>query len=68
MRGRKPKPAVIKLLEGNPGKRPIPPEVEATGEPFMVELLEGKALEWWDRNIPQLVSMGVAFPQTMYQP
>ena len=25
MRGRKPKPRVLKLLEGNPGKRPLPP-------------------------------------------
>ena len=25
MRGRKPKPRVVKLLEGNPGKRPLPP-------------------------------------------
>ena len=38
------KPAMLRLLEGNPGRRPIDlPEVEASGEPFIPEHLPDDA-------------------------
>jgi hypothetical protein len=38
------KPAMLRLLEGNRGKRPIDlPEVEASGEPFIPEHLPDDA-------------------------
>lgn len=51
MKGRKPKSSVLKLLHGNPSKRPVP----AGGEPFMQgEIdkpagLDPLASEEWDR-------------------
>jgi phage terminase small subunit len=38
------KPAAVRILEGNPGRRPIDlPEVEASGEPFIPEHLPDDA-------------------------
>jgi P27 family predicted phage terminase small subunit len=62
MRGRKPKPTRLKLIEGNPGKRRI-----ASGEPqpsMAVPIrpppfLQGYALEEWDRVVGELARMGV---------
>ncbi len=51
MRGRKPKPTALKILEGNPGKRtlndrePLPPE----GIPECPEFLDEEARAEWDR-------------------
>ena len=51
MRGRKPKPTRLKLMEGNPGKRrineqePQPPE----GVPSCPKFLNSDAKEEWDR-------------------
>jgi P27 family predicted phage terminase small subunit len=60
-RGRKPKPAAVKLLEGNPGKRPIRPDLPATpGQPQMPKrlLLEPAAVEKWTELVPLLLELG----------
>jgi len=54
MRGRKPTPTALKLLKGNPGKRPINlrepmPDPIATDCP--PELTEADAVEEWNRTI-----------------
>ena len=59
--GRRPKPTALKLLTGNPGKRPLP-----KGEPKPA-LSGGKAPEWlspqgrvfWDRNAPMILALGL---------
>lgn len=60
-RGRKPKPTVLKLLEGNPGKRPInkkepKPEKKA---PRCPGWLESEAKKEWRRMSKQMESLGV---------
>lgn len=61
MRGRKPKPTVLKLREGNPGKRPInarepvPPE----GVPDAPSFLDAEARAEWDRTSEVLAAMGL---------
>jgi P27 family predicted phage terminase small subunit len=56
MRGRKPLPAGLKILRGNPGKRRInkrePQPV--TGAPEPPEFLSGAALAEWQRITPEL--------------
>lgn len=48
--GRKPKPAAIKKLEGNPGQRPIPEDfVAASGKANRPAFLPRYAAETWDR-------------------
>ena len=60
-RGRKPKPTVLKILEGNPGKRPlnenepIPPK----GSVNCPSWLEPEAKKEWKRLAPSLEAMGV---------
>jgi hypothetical protein len=50
-RGRKPKPTHLKLIEGNPGKRPIRmgPERPATAMPEPPDHLNDDARTEWDR-------------------
>ena len=61
MRGRKPKPTVLKLIEGNPGKRrlndrePVPPD----GMPDPPEFLDAEARAEWDRTSKVLADMGL---------
>ena len=61
MRGRKPKPTVLKLLEGNPGKRPLnehePPAPE--GMPDCPDYLDDTARAEWDRTAQVLMEMGL---------
>ena len=60
-RGRKPKPTALKLLEGNPGKRPlntsepIPPQ----GEVKCPSGLLPEAKKEWKRLAPAMESMGI---------
>ena len=60
-RGRKPKPTALKLLEGNPGKRPlnanepIPPQ----GEVKCPSWLLPEAKKEWKRLAPAMESMGI---------
>ncbi|MFN0055552.1 MAG: phage terminase small subunit P27 family [Planctomycetales bacterium] len=61
MRGRKPKPSVIRILEGNPGKRalndrePTPPG----GIPDCPEYLDDEAKAEWFRTAKVLSDMGL---------
>ena len=59
-RGRKPKPTAVKVLEGNPGKRPLNifepvPEKKA---PECPEWLTGEAKEEWNRLADKMVNLG----------
>ena len=55
-RGRKPKPAALKLIEGNRGKRPIEPEIDAppVNDLTCPEHLTGYAAEAWNYYAPKL--------------
>lgn len=62
MRGRKPKPTALRLLQGNPGKRainrnePKPAPVDTIDPP---ETLKGEARDEWIRRAPQLIAVGL---------
>ena len=61
MRGNKPKPTVLKLITGNPGRRPLngreaKPEVQVPEPP---ELLKGDPLLEWQRITPLLAEIGL---------
>jgi P27 family predicted phage terminase small subunit len=61
VKGRKPKPTALKLLQGNPGKRPInrnepQPRAKAPGCPTWLPA-EGKAE--WRRVVPELDRIGM---------
>jgi P27 family predicted phage terminase small subunit len=60
--GPKPKPAHLKLLEGNPGKRRVPvgePRPPIGPVPQAPEFLASEARAEWDRVSPQLYHMGL---------
>lgn len=60
-RGPAPKPTALKLLQGNPGKRPInknEPQPKA-GIPRCPSWLDDEAKACWKRIVPQLDGMGV---------
>ena len=55
MRGRKPKPTALKILEGNPGKRPLPKyEPKPKGVPKCPLFLEKAAKKEWRRIVKEL--------------
>ena len=60
-RGRKPKPTALKLLEGNPGKRPlndrepVPPKATLKWPAWLLP----EAKQEWKRLAPALEAMGV---------
>ena len=60
-RGRKPKPTALKLLEGNPGKRPlndrepVPPKATLKCPAWLLP----EAKKEWKRLAPALEAMGV---------
>ena len=57
MRGRKPKPTIVKMQDGNPGRRPPPeaaPKPEA-GLPSPPDFLDAEAKREWRRTGAQLV-------------
>lgn len=60
-RGRKPKPTALKLLEGNPGKRPINEHepIPPKGTVKCPSWLEQEAKKEWKRLAPSLEAMGV---------
>jgi P27 family predicted phage terminase small subunit len=61
VRGRTPKPTVLKLLEGNPGKRALnrhEPKLEVK-EPVCPEHLDEAARKEWNRIVPVLLRMRV---------
>lgn len=60
-RGRKPQPTKLRLIKGNPGKRPIPenePQPEAVA-PEPPDHLSTEAREEWDRLAPALAGLGL---------
>lgn len=61
-RGPKPKPAALKLLAGNPGKRPVdgrtPPRKLAAVAPDKPADLSPEAAAEWDRVVPELAAIG----------
>ena len=55
MRGRKPLPAPLKLVRGNPGKRAVKAEPKPTlGQPTRPEWLSPEAKREWSRLVPEL--------------
>ena len=61
MAGRNPKPTKLKLLQGNPGRRPLnssEPQPDA-GAPVMPDGLSAEAEAEWKKVIPILAKMGV---------
>lgn len=59
--GANPKPTHLKLLEGNPGKRPLPtqePQPAKVG-PEPPQDLTGEALAEWNRLAPELARLGL---------
>jgi len=56
----RPTPTNLKILRGNPGKRPINQlEPKATGTPTCPRFLKGEARTEWRRQIKELSAMGV---------
>jgi len=52
MRGKKPKPTALKVLQGNPGKRPLPKnEPVAGGVPTCPSRLSEEAKAAWQRTL-----------------
>lgn len=60
MRGRRPKPRSLRVLEGNPGKRPLPPDLAPQGDAEMPKHIQGEAKAEWDRVIGELRRLGLA--------
>jgi len=61
MKGRKPKPTELKLIDGNPGKRPLPKN-EPKPEPIAPKCptwLHKDAKKEWKRIAPQLEKLGL---------
>jgi len=59
--GRPPKPTAEKLLNGNPGRRPISDdEPQFDGVPVMPDWLDYYAQELWELVVSDLVTAGVA--------
>ena len=59
--GRKPKPTHLKVLEGNPGKRPLPrnePKPRPVS-PKRPAWLTGEARREWERLVPELSRLGL---------
>lgn len=61
VRGPAPKPTSLRVLEGNPAKRPLPANepCPAPNEPHMPEYLDREARREWKRLVPILQSMRV---------
>jgi len=58
--GRQKKPAVLKVLEGNPGKKRIPTEpIPPEGVPTLPEFLDDYAKTEWNRIVDGLYAMKV---------
>jgi len=61
MRGPPPKPTKLRVLQGNPGRKPIrkrEPEPRV-GTPQCPAWLKGEARKCWQRNAPKLIELGL---------
>ena len=62
MKGRKPKPTAIKMLAGNPGKRPLAGEPQPpipAGTPYCPRHLNDEARREWRRIVKILLDLGL---------
>ena len=61
MRGAKPKATVLKLITGNPGRRPLNPKEAKPPAviPDPPEMMKGAALDEWKRVTPLLADVGL---------
>ncbi len=60
LKGRKPKPTHLKLVEGRAGHRPINEnEPVFTGDVVKPKYLKGRASKVWDQYAPQLIAVGL---------
>ena len=61
MKGRKPKPLALKLIDGNPGKRPLNLDIPSPvpGIPSCPSFLSGEAKREWRRISKELESVGL---------
>jgi P27 family predicted phage terminase small subunit len=59
MKGRKPKPVELRLVTGNPGKRPIRRVPKPNGQAARPAWLSPKAANEWRRLAPQLNVLGL---------
>lgn len=61
MPGPLPKPSHLKVLNGNPGNRPLNEQEPrpAQGEPLKPSWLEGRAASAWDELVPELARIGL---------
>lgn len=60
MRGRKPTPTALKIVRGNPGRRPLPPnEPRPQGDPEMPDWLSDAAKVHWPKVAEQLQAAGI---------
>ena len=58
--GRKPKHPNLKLVEGNPGRRPLPENLpEPQGDVARPDFLRGREAELWDHHAPELIRLGL---------
>jgi len=58
--GRPPEPTKLKLIKGNPGKRPIKPEPKPPpSKPLRPQWLVGYARAEWERVVPTLDRLGL---------
>lgn len=61
VRGRKPVPTRLKVLRGNPGKRPLPfaEPTPTAGAPSCPDHVTGAARAEWERIAPELLTAGL---------
>jgi len=62
VRGRKPQPTALRVLRGNPGRRPLPPDepqAPALDGADVPDFLSDDARAEWVRLVPLLTSCGV---------
>ena len=61
MRGRKPVPTALKVVRGNPGRRPLPPDepVPPAAELHCPPELKGRARKYWNKRAPVLLEAGL---------
>lgn len=60
MRGPKPKPTALKIVNGNPGHRPLPKdEPRPEGDVVKPAFVKAKAARLWNQYAPELERLGI---------